>query len=177
MKSPVTLKFRHYLRQIRNRSGVTVRELAEAIGKSPGYVSQLERGQIKTISFETAQAILQYLNEKSLLITGTPEEKGEAKSYLRVVLEENFGIYPSDYLEKQLQEEQRKEQEYQQELEKIAEKMSRLSAVMTDARHLYILDFAIQITQVAGFMPPEKENLLKRDLGYILKRYHKKEFM
>ncbi len=40
------------LQCIRNKKGLTVKEFAKVLGVSAGYISQLENGKAKTISFD-----------------------------------------------------------------------------------------------------------------------------
>ena len=54
--------FAHALRDLRQRKGVTQRDLARAIGVSPAYLSALEHGRKGKPSFDLLQRIAGYFN-------------------------------------------------------------------------------------------------------------------
>ncbi|CDZ42996.1 helix-turn-helix domain-containing protein [Neorhizobium galegae] len=54
--------FGHALRELRRRKGITQRELAEAIGVTPAYLSALEHGKRGRPTFELLQRIAGYFN-------------------------------------------------------------------------------------------------------------------
>lgn len=54
--------FAHALRELRRRKGVTQRDLAQAIGVSPAYLSALEHGKRGKPSFDLLQRIAGYFN-------------------------------------------------------------------------------------------------------------------
>jgi transcriptional regulator with XRE-family HTH domain len=53
--------FGRELRNLRNKSGKTAKELSRMIGKGDAYVSQLESGKIKKPDYETCSLLLQKL--------------------------------------------------------------------------------------------------------------------
>src|SRR5690606_31959127 len=54
--------FAHALRDLRQRKGVTQRDLARAIGVSPAYLSALEHGRKGKPSFDLQQRIAGYFS-------------------------------------------------------------------------------------------------------------------
>lgn len=61
LKHKVTSELSRLIMTIRNQNGIESRELASAIGKSPSYVSKLEKGEIKKISMDNLKMILDYI--------------------------------------------------------------------------------------------------------------------
>lgn len=60
-KTIVTPELASTLKLIRLQSGIQAKALAEHIGKSSAYISKLEKGEIKTVSEETIDKILEFL--------------------------------------------------------------------------------------------------------------------
>jgi len=52
MKFAVTAELSTLLRMVRMRNNISAKELAESIGKSPSYISKLEKGDVKSIKEE-----------------------------------------------------------------------------------------------------------------------------
>lgn len=60
-KIVVTDRLADTLKMLRVQSGKKSKDLAEYLGKTPGYVSKLEKGEIKSIELETVESIFAFL--------------------------------------------------------------------------------------------------------------------
>lgn len=73
--------FAQAVRQLRERKGVTQKEMAEAIGVSPAYLSALEHGKRGRPSFDRLQRIAGYFNiiwdeaEELFFLAGSSDPK------------------------------------------------------------------------------------------------------
>ncbi len=62
MKCSVTPELAILLKTIRTQNGVSAKDLANAIGKSPSYVSKLEAGSVKSIQKDLLKDIITYIS-------------------------------------------------------------------------------------------------------------------
>ena len=63
MKFTVTPELATLIRTIRTQRGISSKELAEGIGRSPSYVTKLEKGDVRTIRKEELTSVLSYIAE------------------------------------------------------------------------------------------------------------------
>ncbi|MBQ6621910.1 MAG: transcriptional regulator [Mogibacterium sp.] len=63
MKFTVTPELATLIRTIRTQRGISSKELAEGIGRSPSYVTKLEKGDVRTIRKEELTSVLSYITE------------------------------------------------------------------------------------------------------------------
>ncbi len=63
MKFEVTPELATLLKTLRNRNGITSRNVAAKIGRSPSYLSKLEHGDIRSIQKDELTKILSYITE------------------------------------------------------------------------------------------------------------------
>ncbi|MBQ6622037.1 MAG: helix-turn-helix domain-containing protein [Mogibacterium sp.] len=63
MKFKVTPELATLIRTIRMQNGISSKDLAEAIGRSPSYVTKLEKGAVRTIRKDELTEILSYITE------------------------------------------------------------------------------------------------------------------
>lgn len=60
-KIVVTDRLADTLKMLRMQNGIKSKELAQHLGKTPGYVSKLEKGELKSIEIETVESIFLFL--------------------------------------------------------------------------------------------------------------------
>lgn len=114
-----------FLKMVRKQAKINTRELAEVVGKSNAYISILETGKIKTIEFNTAYKLLEYINSKKPFVS----DDGLA---IYELLTDHFDIYPQDYWNKELEAEQIRQEQQIQQFERIGDKISKISAFVDD---------------------------------------------
>jgi len=60
-KVDISPELGHKLREFRLRSGIRAKELAQYIGKTPAYITKLEKGDFKTMDEDALQEIVKYI--------------------------------------------------------------------------------------------------------------------
>lgn len=127
--------FIQFLKKVRTQAKVNTRELALVAGKSNAYVSILESGKIKTIDFETAYAMLEYINKKKTFLL-------EADIF--ELLTDHFHIYPQDYWDKVVEEQERTQEQQIEELKRINDKLDIITAFVDKEE---LADLLLLLTQ------------------------------
>ena len=60
-KIVVTNRLADTLKMLRMQNGIKSKDLAEYLGKTPGYVSKLEKQEVKSIEIETVESIFSFI--------------------------------------------------------------------------------------------------------------------
>ncbi len=79
-------EFGDWLRKARTEKGVTLRKFAEMVGKSPTYISKIERGDFDPPSEETIRTIAKELGQDENLVLGMA---GKISDEIRDIITEN----------------------------------------------------------------------------------------
>ena len=174
MKNKVTNQFRRYLKTVREKSKITVRELGEAIVRNGVYISRIENGKINTIDFDTAFQMLKYINDKSYMVFGKPEDIKDPARLLHDFLVHDLGILSDEYLNQQIKEQERRKKERLEEYHQLDGKLSKLEALLEPEQE-YLVDVVLELLPVVQFLAYDKEYQLEKELQGIIKKYSKEE--
>ena len=136
--------FIRFLKTVRNQAKITTRELAGVVNKSNAYVSILESGKIKTIDFETAFKMLDYVNQKKPFIMGNINGDSSSSALIFDMLISRFNILPQDYIEKALQATEDRQIVKMEELQRIGDKLGIISSLVDEED---LVDLLLAITQ------------------------------
>lgn len=79
-------EFGDWLRNARSEKGVTLRKFAEMVGKSPTYISKIERGDFDPPSEETIRIIARELGQDENLVLGMA---GKVSEEIKDIITEN----------------------------------------------------------------------------------------
>ena len=60
-KIVVTDRLADTIKMLRMQTGIKSKDLAEHLGKTPGYVSKLEKQEVKNIELETVESIFSFI--------------------------------------------------------------------------------------------------------------------
>lgn len=99
------MEFKDWLKEERKKHGYSAKKLSEMLGRSPSYLSQLERGLIKDVTHEMALEIVKLLGldddvlnqfylEQGTLKNARDELKELIDSYNKIVASDDWKIYP-----------------------------------------------------------------------------------
>ena len=144
LKNEVTESFRRFLKKVRLEAEVTTRELANVIGKSPMYISQLENGKVKTIKFDTAMAILEYIYRKKPFISGSMNGDDSPNGLIFNMLVNTFMIKPEQWYEDEIERNKQEQERFMKELERIDMKFDLLKT-MIKVEDIELVDVMLKI--------------------------------
>ena len=176
MENQVSQKFVEYLKRVRKQGKVTVRELADAIGRSSSYISHLENGRIKSIDFDTAFDMLYYINEKSHKVIGKeiPRNLGNG---LYSLLYDTFGIYPNDYWEKEEAASEARNQQALEDLKIINAKLDELFMLVVDVDQLFAIDIAVEIIKLVPDIGIKNVEKMKFEINEIINKFSEERIL
>lgn len=160
-----------FLIDARNRAKISTKKLSKEIGKSSAYISALENGRIKSISFDTVFEILKSINKRTYHIIGRPEDFKNPDEVLREFIVDKLGIFPDEMINRMQEEANASEKRKIEDMTRIQEKIDKLEMeLIFQTEFEFIIDLALETHKVLEPKGFDEINEFKQKWREILKQ-------